>query len=90
MDDISALLKEAKPLYFTRKQRRQQVKKGLSCAACIAFAGAIFIPYWQSSSEDIAFSLYDVAAYDEAFDYQGSVIKDMGLPTDDFGLLMVL
>ena len=89
MEDISELLKEAKPLYFARKARKRKIIKGLSLTACIIFASIVFIPQGNHNNEDI-FSFYDIEAYNEAFDYQGSVIKDMGLPTDDFGLLMVL
>ncbi len=88
MDDISRLLHEARPLYFARK-RRKTTLKALSGIACILIAGVLSTrPF--SGNADLGFSLYDTVSYNEAFDYQTSVIKDMGLPTDDFGLLMVL
>ena len=43
MDDISALIKEAKPLYFARKKRNNRIKAAL-CSLCLliqlVFAGS--------------------------------------------------
>ena len=35
MDDISDLLREAKPLYFARKRRRNQIKATLGMLVCV-------------------------------------------------------
>lgn len=85
MEDISKLLKEAKPLYFARKRRNNRIKATLAMLICAAGIG-MFYP----ETDNIQYS------YGSYFDYietvysdNGSVIEDMGLPTDEYGLLMV-
>lgn len=83
MDDISDLLKEAKPLYFRRKRIRNLTKAAgvLSIAAFLAFG---------------TFQRADNYVYD--FDnmsstismlQNGSAIEDLGLPTDEYGFLRI-
>ena len=83
MDDISDLLKEAKPLYFWRKRIRNLTKAAgvLSIAAFLAMG---------------AFQRADTYVYD--FDnmsstismlQDGSTIEDLGLPTDEYGFLRI-
>lgn len=83
MDDISDLLKEAKPLYFRRKRIRNLTKAVgvLSIAAFLAMG---------------AFQRADTYVYD--FDnmsstlsmlQNGSAIEDLGLPTDEYGFLRI-
>ena len=83
MDDISDLLKEAKPLYFRRKRIRNLTKTAgvLSIAAFLAMG---------------AFQRADTYVYD--FDnmsstismlQDGSAIEDLGLPTDEYGFLRI-
>ncbi len=82
MDNISSLIKEAKPLYFARKRRRNIVKSTsvLLCLLCVGFAAYspitsdVYSYYWDSE-----FSVSDNV----------SVIEEMGLPTDEYGLLLV-
>lgn len=84
MDDISALIQEAKPLYFARKQRHKQIRN--FCAALFLVFGFSFI-YQPNNSY-----IYDFDNLDNelSLTQNGSIIEDMGLPTDDFGLLKVI
>lgn len=81
MDDISKLLQEAKPLYMARKKRNTQIK-AVICMLVLA-AGIS----WMMPSQQVVYS-------DEWLENQismtekGSVIEDMGLPVDAYGLLM--
>lgn len=82
MDDISALIKEAKPLYFARKKRNNIIKTTLA-GLCLLWVGVVsynpvsdspYTYYWDNE-----FSVGD----------RVSVIEEMGLPTDEYGLLMI-
>lgn len=83
MDDISQLIKEAKPLYFARKRRNNRIKATLAMLVCTAMIG-LFVSKNQAPFEyqDYWYSIISTTE-------QGSVIADMGLPTDEFGLLDV-
>ena len=83
MDEISDLLREAKPLYFRRKRIKNLTKAAgvLSIAAFLAFG---------------AFQRTDTYIYD--FDnmsstisllQNGSAIENLGLPTDEYGFLRI-
>lgn len=85
MDDISKLLQEAKPLYFARKQRRRRIKavvSGLACALLIWFLLPANPPALQTYGEWMDEQIFQTA--------NGSVIEDMGLPVDEYGLLKVI
>ena len=76
MDDISQLLKEAKPLYLSRKKRRNRIKGVLGTLA-VAFVCFYFFPHngqWVDYEQYISIE---------------SPIEEMGLPVDEYGLLMV-
>lgn len=82
MEEISMLIKEAKPLYFARKKRNRIIKTALA-SICLLWVGILtynpvnehpYTYYWDSE-----FSVSDNV----------SVIEDMGLPTDEYGLLMI-
>ncbi len=74
MDNISEILKEAKPLYFQRKRNRAITKKVLSLLfPVILFTGILGTNYYN---DDSYIALSNV-----------SVIEEMGLPVDDYGLL---
>ena len=82
MDDISALIREAKPLYFARKRRRNIIKSSLAVVAALWIGIAAYNPvqpnysfYWDSGYFSVESSV--------------SVIEEMGLPTDEYGLLMI-
>ena len=82
MEDISSLIREAKPLYFARKKRNARIKAAL--AMLVVFAG---IGHFYSGGGEQVYEYYwnnDLYAVNES-----SVIEDMGLPTDEYGLLMV-
>lgn len=83
MDDISTLIKEAKPLYFARKRRNNFIKCGVAVLFC-----AVMMNIFTTTSYTYVFNDEWAQAVDSAA--QGSVIADMGLPTDDYGLLMVV
>lgn len=84
MEDISDLLQEAKPLYFQRKRRCNQLKALLAVVICAwgvnRFSAAPSPYIYNFDNLDSQISLTA----------DGSVIEDMGLPTDEFGLLKVV
>ena len=82
MDEISRLIQEAKPLYFARKKRNNQIKGTLAMLVCVIMV-SMFYP--QTSS-----LVYDDWLLDETyFADNTSVIEDMGLPVDEYGFLEV-
>ena len=109
MDDISALLKEAKPLYFARKRRNNRIKafagallkeaKPLYFARkrrnnrIKAFAGvfALVLMFGGLYPRDYVYTEYNFGDLGREIylTETGSVIEELGLPTDEFGLLMV-
>ena len=85
MDDISNLIREAKPLYFARKRRNNRIKAGLATLVFIFMLGN-FIPLkYNSYTYGLDTEMEQAIAQIE----DGSVIEEMGLPTDEYGLLMV-
>ena len=82
MDDISQLLQEAKPLYFSRKKRRSRIKAGVCMLVGLVMLGAL---YPQKST------LIDNGEWIDYEQYisQSSPIEKMGLPVDEYGFLMV-
>lgn len=84
-DDISKLLKEAKPLYFARKRRNNRLK-----AFAAMLVGAVMLGsfYPKNDSQLDSFGYY-FAGGEIAVSENISVIEEMGLPTDDYGLLVV-
>lgn len=84
MEDISDLLQEAKPLYFRRKRRRNQLKTLLATVLCVwGLSWFVATPSPYVYNLDNLDSQISLTA-------EGSVIEDMGLPTDEFGLLKVV
>ena len=85
MDDISALIKEAKPLYFARRKRNNRIKAAL-CSQVLLLGIGSFYP----KSEGYTMS-YDYYLFGTEFSVSenSSVIEEMGLPVDEYGLLMV-
>lgn len=86
MEDISSLIKEAKPLYFARKKRNNRVKATLAMLVCVVMVGMF------SSKDNNSYSFdydYYLLGTEVSYSDNGSVIEDMGLPTDEYGLLMV-
>ena len=84
MDDISALLKEAKPLYFARKRRNNRIKAFAGVFALVLMFGGLYprdYVYTEYNFGDLGREIYLTETE--------SVIEELGLPTDEFGLLMV-
>lgn len=90
MDDISKLLQEAKPLYFVRKRRHNRIKASLAMLICVVMFGA-FYQKTNNANQVSAYSylLYDSYTTEMVVSDEASVIEEMGLPTDEYGLLMV-
>lgn len=84
MEDISDLLQEAKPLYFQRKRRRNQLK-----ALAVALVCAWGVGRFMDNPSPYMYNLDNLDAQ-ISLTADGSVIEDMGLPTDEFGLLKVV
>lgn len=85
MDRLDELLRDAKPYYHKRKRMRRMLAATSSlCVLC--FVGMFsFNLFYQTHSP-----IYDVWT-DEIEQLQvGSVIEDLGLPVDEYGLLKVV
>ena len=76
MENISNLIKEAKPLYFKKKRQEQCIKVLLS----------MMIPMFAISGI-IGANLYE--KYTLLALSSDTAINSMGLPTDEYGLLKV-
>jgi len=82
-DDISKLIKEAKPLYFARKRRHRIIKSTLGVVIC-AIGLHMYIP-----SPNYLYN-YDGLAKEIYLTETGSIIEDIGLPVDEYGFLKVV
>ena len=79
MDEISKLIKEAKPLYFKRKRRNMRIK---NCVVAL-FISSIFL---LSSFGGYTIGERSVSVSSE----EGySQFDELGFPTDEYGLLTV-
>lgn len=83
MEDISKLIREARPLYFARKRRRRlMAAAGMTmCVSFVLWAVAINIVVQQKVYDSWTEQIYVMQ--------NGSVIEEMGLPVDEYGLLLV-
>ena len=83
-DDISLLIKEAKPMYFARKRRRHQIATVSTMFLMLLLA----VPSFMLETNEF---VYDFDGMDEEINLtqSGSVIDEMGLPTDEYGLLRI-
>ncbi len=94
MDKFSALLKEAKPLYFARKRRKRQLAVALPLMVCGCIAITCFIGVGSVNKAEelnaLYASIYDSGKFDKMFASVDGVIEKMGLPVDEFGLLAAL
>lgn len=84
MDEISKLLKEAKPLYFARKRRNNRIKATLCMLICVLGIG---LYYPKQSSYETGYFWFEETAYPNE---GSSYVENMGLPTDEYGLLKVV
>ena len=70
-------------MFFARIRRNNYIKCGVAVLFC-----AVMMNIFTTTSYTYVFNDEWAQAVDSAA--QGSVIADMGLPTDDYGLLMVV
>ena len=82
MDEISKLLQEAKPLYLARKRTRKRIK-----AVLCTLVGVIMVG-WVSYRQPAVVDTGDWVDY-EQYTSTASPAEEMGLPVDEYGLLMV-
>ncbi len=84
MEDISRLIKEARPMYLARKKRNNRIKAGVAMLFCAVMMNMFYPRTYVAGNEygDGWAEFITTAS-------TGSVIEDWGLPTDDYGLLMV-
>jgi hypothetical protein len=82
MQDISKLIAEAKPLYFARKKRKQRMAAWGVTMACVAL---LWVTVPQKTSADNSY-IWDV---DDTESEVASYVENLGLPVDDYGLLLV-
>ena len=75
MENISEILKEAKPLYIKRK-KEQATAKYLLSVMFTAFLVGSFTVGINTFDERVASANYEI-----------SIIEEMGLPVDEYGLL---
>lgn len=94
MTDISTLLQEAKPLYFTRKKRRRQMRAAGVGALCLL--AAYFAPVHmgtltpQGSEMDSFYAyLYEPSFIDNRLNASQDSDWDSFIPTDEYGLVAV-
>ena len=83
MQDVSDLIKEAKPLYHKRKKQRRIIKSALAGVACL------FLVFVNMPSFYIGDDFYNPYIDMEYDNYQESYVENLGLPVDDYGLLLV-
>ena len=82
MDEISKLLQEAKPLYLSRKRTRRRIRNTLCMLVCVAAIG-LFTHRSSSIVDNGEWVNYEQYISDV------SPLEEMGLPVDEYGLLMV-
>lgn len=88
MHKVSALVKEAEP----ELKRRAAFFNSLK-VACVLFlfitGGVFFQTFAPMQLNNTNTTMTASISSDMSFDYEDSIIADMGLPTDDYGLLML-
>ena len=84
MENISLLIREAKPLYFASKRRRNQLKTVLAVFIC-----ALGLSWFSPRESGYLYDFND-AEQEIYLTENGSVIEDMGLPVDDDGFLKIV
>ena len=77
MDKISNLIKEAKPLYFKEKRKKETARIALCSMFSIFLLSATIVSVVDTNSQNI------VAQYNT------SSIEEMGFMVDEYGFLMV-
>ncbi len=85
--DISNLIKEAKPLYFKRKRRRQMIKNiSVGVVSCLMM-GVFMMQSLTSvvTNQDFYTYLYDDEVYNQ--DFYLLTEADMLLPMDEYEMM---
>ena len=77
MNRVSSLIKEIAPIYL-EKQKKSRYKKIVSCCAILIFGLASIVGF-ELINQNIDTASYQVH----------SIVSDMGLPVDDYGLLQI-
>jgi len=85
MQNIEDLLYEAKPLYKARKRNRR-IMAAASTLSALCFVVLFSFNTFKTSQAPI----YDVWTDEIEQTQNGSIIKDMGLPVDENGLLWII
>lgn len=85
MDRLEQLLNEAKPLYFKRKRNRRVTAALCALTPCLV---AVFLSFHTQVAQQGP--IYDIWMEEIDWAENGSVIQDMGLPVDEYGLLKVI
>ena len=82
MEEISKLIQQAKPLYFARKRRRKILAStaGFLCCCFVVFSAS------YNQQQTIVYDIWEQEIYSAS---NGSIIEDMGLPVDEYGLLWI-
>ena len=83
MQDISDLIREAKPLYFARKKRHNRIKSSLAVLGCCFLVFAV----WPDKKPVDTYSFWNLG-YTES--QKATYVENLGLPVDDYGLLKVV
>lgn len=88
MHKVSALVKEAEP-----ELKRRAAFFNFLKVACVLFlfitGGVFFQTFAPMQLNNTNATMTASISSDMSFDYEDSIIADMGLPTDDYGLLML-
>ena len=78
MNDLSELLKEAKPLYFEKKRQRQRVQRALMSCAMVLTVGLSMCGGYMLRGDSVTIANVDDTAIESYF------------PLDDYGLITVM
>ena len=82
MQNISDLIKEAKPLYISRKKRNNRIKIGFGVLSCLFL---MFVAMPQNDAFDASY-YWDFSEIMNEETY----VENYGFPVDDYGLLLVV
>ena len=84
MDDISNLIKEARPLYFAKKKQKEQIKKALLVVFILFSTSMGALGGWGAKEMQVASQNTEITQ--ETVSYE----DDMSIyPVDEYGLIAV-
>ncbi|MBR2033831.1 MAG: hypothetical protein IKA03_04080 [Alphaproteobacteria bacterium] len=81
MDEVSKLIQQAKPLYFARKRKRRILSSIIAVSCC-----CFLVLITSFKQDNFIYDSWMEEVYNTA---NGSIIEDMGLPVDEYGLLWI-